>query len=209
MIDILDNAIQLAVASGCALWACILALRHKSQTYFMLASFYGTFALGLLYWLLYLLVNNYMSKIFYVSELSWIASYLFLLMLCQTLPSKEERAYRPALVWAIPLLTVGVVLYLVQFGEFFANITMCALLGICGWFATRGFLWARRQSGDEKKRQAFYASILLLIILEFALWVISCKWLGYTLTNPYYWFDFSITGVLPLPMLAMRRMVKL
>lgn len=209
MIDILDNAIQLSVSFGCALWAYILALRHKSQTYFMVASFYGTFALGLLYWLLYLLVNNYMSKIFYVSELSWIASYLFLLMLCQTLPGEEERAYHPALAWAIPLLTVGVILYLVQTGEIFANIAMCSLLGICGWFATRGFLWARRQSQNSKEKQVLYASILLLIILEYGLWIISCKWLGYSLKNPYYWFDFCITGVLPLPMLAMRRMVKL
>lgn len=148
---------------GGALGYVLIALRHKSQICFMLACFYGTFSLGLLYWPLYLLVNNYMSTIFYVSELSWIAAYLFLLMLCQTLPSKEERHYRPALAWAIPVLTLGVVLYLVQTGELFANISMCALLGICGWFATRDILLARRQPGDSKERQVLYSSILLLV----------------------------------------------
>ncbi|MEG1887619.1 MAG: histidine kinase, partial [Oscillospiraceae bacterium] len=73
MIEIIDNIIQLVITSGCAIWASIIAIHRKSQQYFILAAFYITFALGLLFWLLYLAFMSYTPKIFYVSDLSWVA----------------------------------------------------------------------------------------------------------------------------------------
>ncbi|MEG1684025.1 MAG: histidine kinase, partial [Oscillospiraceae bacterium] len=80
MTELLDNALQLAVTIGCALWAGVLAFRRKSQLYAILSCFYGTFALGLLYWLSILALRTYTPRFFYVSDLSRVASFLFLLM---------------------------------------------------------------------------------------------------------------------------------
>lgn len=208
MIELIDNSLQLAVTLVCALWTSAVALRRKSQVYFMLACFYATFAMGLLYWISYLVVNNYTPKLFYVPELSWMASYLFLLMLCQALPTAEERTYRPALAWLAPLITIVAVLYFIQFGEYFANITWCSLLAASGWLSIRGLLWGYRQSGWADSRCRFYALILLLILLEYLLWTASCNWMGDTLANPYYWIDCLITVTLAALPAAFKRVVR-
>ncbi len=48
------------------------------QAYFLLLCFYGCFALGALYWTLYLLLFGATPRVFYVSEFGWVASVIFL-----------------------------------------------------------------------------------------------------------------------------------
>ena len=49
------------------------------------------FALGTLYWTLHLLLRQETPQVFYVSDLAWLASFVFLLALTLTLPTAEER----------------------------------------------------------------------------------------------------------------------
>lgn len=77
MIEIIDNAVQLAVTAGCGIYATILFLRRKEQIWFLLTCFYGTFALGLVYWFLFLVFNRDTPQISPISDLSWLASVLF------------------------------------------------------------------------------------------------------------------------------------
>ena len=91
MIEFWDYLLQfLAVTAGfCA--ALRAYLKSRGQPWFLLTCFYGTFALGTLYWTLHLLLRQETPQIFYVSDLAWLASYVFLLALTLTLADPEER----------------------------------------------------------------------------------------------------------------------
>ena len=92
MIEFWDYLSQfLAVAAGfCA--ALRVYLKSRRQPWFLLTCFYGTFALGTLYWTLHLLLRQETPQVFYVSDLAWLASYVFLLALTLTLMTFGERA---------------------------------------------------------------------------------------------------------------------
>ncbi|MCO7111018.1 hypothetical protein NIA69_20300 [Gemmiger formicilis] len=59
----------------------------------MLLCFYGCFALGSLYWTLYLLLFNTTPRVFYVSEFGWVASVIFLRILQATLTDSGNAAF--------------------------------------------------------------------------------------------------------------------
>ena len=90
MIEFWDYLSQfLAVTAGfCA--ALRAYLKSRGQPWFLLTCFYGTFALGTLYWTLHLLLRQETPQVFYVSDLAWLASYVFLLSLTLTLPDAGE-----------------------------------------------------------------------------------------------------------------------
>ena len=91
MIEFWDYLSQFfAVAAGfCA--ALRAYLKSREQPWFLLTCFYGTFALGTLYWTLHLLLRQETPQVFYVSDLAWLASYVFLFALTLTLPDVAER----------------------------------------------------------------------------------------------------------------------
>ena len=88
-------------------------LRHRTLSYFLLICFYGCFALGSLYWTLYLLLFSETPRIFYVSEFGWVSSVIFLYLLQYTLSSPEERSFscRKSLYFHIGILCYVAVEY--------------------------------------------------------------------------------------------------
>ena len=92
--ELIENALQLLVTflGFCLAWLCYR--KHQKQAYFLLLCFYGCFALGALYWALYLLLFDTTPRVFYVSEFGWVASVIFLRILQATLSTPEERAFR-------------------------------------------------------------------------------------------------------------------
>ena len=103
MIEFWDYLSQfLAVTAGfCA--ALRAYLKSREQPWFLLTCFYGTFALGTLYWTLHLLLRQETPQVFYVSDLAWLASYVFLLALTLTLLDAGERQSRTGLCWLAPV----------------------------------------------------------------------------------------------------------
>ena len=81
-------------------------LRHRTLSYFLLICFYGCFALGSLYWTLYLLLFSETPRIFYVSEFGWVSSVIFLYLLQYTLSSPEERSFSCRKSLLVPLQKV-------------------------------------------------------------------------------------------------------
>ncbi|MEG0615654.1 MAG: histidine kinase [Oscillospiraceae bacterium] len=207
MIEIIDNAVQLFITAGCALWAIFLAVRKKSQSYFILACFYGTFALGLLFWLSYLAIMTYTPKIFYVSDLSWFASFLFLLLLDISLASPEEQKYKPVAAWIITAAPAVVTVCFLFNGDVFGTLLWCPLLTVCTYHSARGLLYARKQSGDGRKRQWLHIAILFVIFTEFTLWSFSTFFKSSTIENPYFWCDFVLSAALFLLLPSMKKAV--
>ena len=95
MIESLENAVQLALVAVYMALSIIYALREKPRNSVLLVMFYGSYLLGDLYWLLYLLFYSDNPAIFYIPDLSWYAAYGFLYLLLQRLSSKEERQSAP------------------------------------------------------------------------------------------------------------------
>ena len=89
--ELISNLFQFAVTLLGFCMSGIRYLKGRKQTYFLLTCFYGCFALGSLYWTLYLLLFSETPQVFYVSEFGWIASVIFLYLLQYTLSSAEER----------------------------------------------------------------------------------------------------------------------
>ena len=72
--ELVDNFVQFSVT---LLGFCLSGMRYlkgRKQAYFLLTCFYGCFALGSLYWTLYLLLFSETPQVFYVSEFGWMAS---------------------------------------------------------------------------------------------------------------------------------------
>lgn len=205
MIEIIDNAVQLTVALFCTAAAGGLAVRRKKESYWILTCYYGALAMGLLYWLTYDLITSYTPKIFYVSDLCWMASYLFLLMLVAETAGAEERAYRHPAAWISPAVSTALTVFYCHWGDYLENIVWCGLLGAAGWISLRGCLWAAERG--QMARRNFHLAVLGLIAMEYCLWTASCFWVSDTLSNPYFWFDFGLTGAAAVLLPATKKAV--
>ena len=75
--ELISNLFQFAVTLLGFCMSGIRYLKDRKQTYFLLTCFYGCFALGSLYWTLYLLLFSETPQVFYVSEVGWVAIHPF------------------------------------------------------------------------------------------------------------------------------------
>ena len=87
--ELVSNLLQFIVTLLGFSLSGIWYLKSRKQTYFLLTCFYGCFALGSLYWTLYLLLFSETPQVFYVSEFGWMASVIFLYILQYALSSAE------------------------------------------------------------------------------------------------------------------------
>ncbi len=202
MIELWDGLLQLAAAAFGFCAALGDYYRGRSQPRFLLACFYGTFSLGALYWALHLLLRQETPQIFYVADLAWIASFVFLLALMLTLPSEQERRFRTGLCWLVPAVCLPQFVLYVTHGDVISNVLMCGLTMLLACCAIRGLVFARRSGTGQRCR--FYQAALAFAALEYALWTASCFWAGDTLRNPYFWFDLLLSAVLLLLRPALR-----
>ena len=104
--ELIENLLQLLTSFVGALLSGIAYRKSHRQAYFLLLCFYGCFALGALYWTLYLLLFDTTPRVFYVSEFGWVASVIFLRILQATLSTPEERSFRCRRAWLAPAFGV-------------------------------------------------------------------------------------------------------
>ena len=84
--ELIENLLQLLVTVAGAGLSGIAYYKNPRQTHLLLLlCFYSCFALGDLYWTLYLLLFSTTPQVFYVSEFGWVAGVIFLRMLQATL----------------------------------------------------------------------------------------------------------------------------
>ena len=152
------------------------------------------------------LLRQETPQVFYVSDLAWLASYVFLLSLTLTLPDAGERQSRTGLCWLAPVFCLPQFALYATRGDLLLNVLMCGLTMMLAWCAVRGLVWAKKTENGRLRR--FHGTVLAFIALEYALWTASCFWVSDTLTNPYFWFDFLLTLVLLLFLPAVRKAVE-
>ena len=88
--ELIENLLKLLVTFIGALLSGISYRKSRRQAYFLLLCFYGCFALGALYWTLYLLLFDTTPRVFYVSEFGWVASVIFLRILRRRSPHRRN-----------------------------------------------------------------------------------------------------------------------
>ena len=208
MIELIDNVSQLAVTFAAGVGAGMSFYKARSQPYFLLTCFFGTFTLGSLHWILYMLLFNSTPQVFYVSELAWIASFVFLLTLDFTLSTPGERRFHHPAAWLAPVIGVPLMIFYMTHGEILGNLLMCGITMVAAWLSIRGMIFARRQNDVRRNRQFFHIAVLSIIVIEYGLWTASCFWVSDTLTNPYFWFDFLLSASLFIVLPATRKAVE-
>lgn len=206
MIELVDNLIQLtAVLSGFAV-SGVCYLKSRRQPYFLLCCFYGCFSSALLYWLLYTVLVARTPSVFYVSDIGWISSFLFLLLLQYSLAGTKERTSWSRLPWLALLIEIPLTVYYISLGDVLYNLIVGAQMTVILWLAIRGIVWGRKRS--ERDRVAFCGVTAGFILLENGLWISGYPWKGDTLANPYFWFDLAVTAALLVLLPAVRRVVR-
>lgn len=100
--EVIDNAIQVSLLFFCMLFCVYCTVRTHKREYLLLTGVYGCMAMGTLYYLLYLIVIGTVPQIFCVSEIAWIASYLFMLVLML----KHQEQYKK--IFSLPACLLAV-----------------------------------------------------------------------------------------------------
>ena len=136
--ELIENLLQLLVTFAGACLAGIACRKSSRQAYFLLLCFYGCFALGALYWTLYLLLFEATPRVFYVSEFGWIASVIFLRILQATLSSPDERAFRCRNAWLAPLAGVALMMFYCTYGDILSNLIWCGMMIVLSFCSIRG-----------------------------------------------------------------------
>lgn len=218
MIEIIENAIQLAMTGACSCAALYRAVRYKDRAWALLGLFAGIYCLGDLYWLLYLAFYRITPQHFSVAEMSWYASYLFLMLLViyvrvdicgHRMPKtggrmQWARNVSPVL-WLVPVFTVGMCVFFMHWGDYVSNILTAVLMTGIIWHALSGLLYRSADTSPETEEQRLLFKIALFFaVIEYAMWISSCFWMGNTIANVYFWLDIllSCTFLLFVPALG-------
>ena len=199
--ELIENFLQLLAAfiggcfAGAAYW------KTRRQAYFLLFCFYGCFALGALYWTLYLLLFATTPQVFYVSEFGWVSSVIFLHILQATAACEEERAFRCRRAWLAPLVGVPLMIFYCTFGDILSNLIWCGMMIVLSFCAVRGLVYAGGQTGAARKMRYFHMGVLFFAFSEYLLWTVGCFWQNDSVASPAFWCDILLTlailGLLP------------
>ena len=203
MLDTFENVLQTAVLVVCAIVSVSHAVKYGSRSWTILSFFYGCWLVADIYWLACLVFYGDTPQISVVSDLSWYAAQIFLYLLLRHLLPPEKLEGTRFISWLGPLFTVGMAVFFMFWGEILSNLIYAALFGL--------LLFASiRRIADKKVtglKLILPVTILVYVLLVYAMWVASCYWDETVLLHPYYVFDFLITAGFPFFLLGVRKAV--
>ena len=193
--ELIDNCFQVAVLFCAALAAISAALRHKDRRFLILALFYICISMGTLYWVLHLFIFGNVPQVFYVSEFSWLAAYLFMLSFLMV-RTDRVRSQFSLLPLVCALLTAVAVLVLRMFGpSYVVSASFAGVMSAIVYLA----VWRLRRVGRGKQVDC---GLLLCVGLQLLLFVVSVFMQDFTRFNLYFAVDITLTlsfaALLPL-----------
>lgn len=178
MAELADNAIQLFITFVLAALSLYSAVRKRSRDWVLLTLFYTSYALGLSYWLLYIVLYKTTPQVFCVSELSWTAAFIFLAI---RLSGETGNDPRSAKYFALPAFSAAMAVVFSLRGSYFENAIMGAAMAFLGYFAMKGLI-LKKDTAVSRAALFFYASEYLLLIA-------LCFSQGDRFSEPYYLID--------------------
>ena len=190
--ELVDNLFQVVVLFGAAVAATVLSVRRKERGCLILAFGYACFAMGTL---LYLAIMGTVPQVFYVSEISWLAAYLFFLSLQIVRTEVPHVGFQwPA---ALCALVLGVSVLVIRiFGPSWLVCVSFALTVGGNAYLSGCHL---REKADGRWLDA---CMLTALTLQVALYPISGAMTQFTHFNLYFAVDLTLTtslvALLPL-----------
>ncbi|MDD6023737.1 MAG: hypothetical protein PUC06_05790, partial [Oscillospiraceae bacterium] len=193
--ELIDNCFQIAVLLCAALAAIVVAFRQKNHRFLILALFYTCISMGTLYWVLCIFIMGDTPQVFYVSEFSWLAAYLFLLSFQIERPDRVRPLFS-LLSLSCALLTAAVVLVFRMFGP--SIFVSAAFAGVVFAIVYLTVWRLRHRSGGG----LIDGWLLLCVGLQLLLYVVSAFMQDFTRFNLYFAVDITLTlsfaALLPL-----------
>lgn len=203
-VELFSNLTQTAVSLVATILAVRIVRGHRRVEYALCAGFLLAFALGILYWVTYQLLNLETPQIFYVADCAWVASTLFLLCLVLRVTCPQVKGYRHWGVYLPYAIALPLIVYFSQWGDVVLNILSVGGLAVCGHISLKELLYHKKE-GTRPPFVALHTLCLLFMLTEYALWLASCFWVSDTMTNPYFWFDFALTIEVGCFLLAVKK----
>lgn len=192
--EIIDNVFQVAVFFAAALGDMVCWFYKRDRLYIILALVHSCFMMGTLYFVLHLVIRGIVPQVFYVSEISWIASYLFM----HTYQIVRYRIKKIRIA-KIPVICGAGVLIASMWSGIFGPVflstgTFAIVAGVIVSIAVFRILY-------EKEPHGVCYCMIICVVLEVALYVSSNFIHDYTKFNLYFLIDFVLTivNVLLLP----------
>ena len=184
--ELIDNCFQVAVLFCAAIAAIAAALRHKDRRFLILALFFVCVSMGTLYWVLHIFIFGNVPQVFYVSEFSWLAAYLFLLSFQMVRTDRVRPLLSlPSLFCA--LLTAAVVLAFQMFGpSYFVSAAFAGVMSAIVYLA----VWRLQRRGGGGLTDCW---LLLCVGLQLLLFVVSVFMQDFTRFNLYFAVDITLT----------------
>ena len=208
--ETLVNLIQLVITGTCSVIALHRAVVRESREWVLLGLFYALFFMGDLYWSLMLAFFGYTPSYFYVSEIGWYSSFLFLDLLLRQLSSDEEAEYRPKALWTAAVFTAAMAIFYMQYGDYVSNTIVAVLMGALLWRSIRGLVYigAGHGTAADAMRRPLYLCVLAFCLIEYCEWTASCFMSKEDVLMLYLAFDAAISLILILHIPALGKAVQ-
>ena len=185
--EIIDNGIQVGLFLLFALFSLIEGLHMQNRRFLILAGTYASFSMGTLYYLLYLVIMGKVPQVFYVSEMAWMASYLFLLALC-LMETRRYRGKLDVLVLGLTIVEAAMVIGWKILGPSYPFTVAFALVTACiFYYALLGYWMEKRM---------LMLAMVLVIVWQLLLYIVSVFTTGYTHFNLYFAVDFLLMATM-------------
>ena len=185
--EIIDNGIQVGLFLLFALFSLIQGLHMQNRRFLILAGTYASFSMGTLYYLLYLVIMGKVPQVFYVSEMAWMASYLFLLALC-LMETRQYRGKLDVLVLGLTIVEAAMVIGWKILGPSYPFTVAFALVTACiFYYALLGYRMEKRM---------LMVAMVLVIVWQLLLYIVSVFTTGYTHFNLYFAVDFLLMATM-------------
>ena len=185
--EIIDNGIQVGLFLLFALFSLIQGLHMQNRRFLILAGTYASFSMGTLYYLLYLVIMGKVPQVFYVSEMAWMASYLFLLALC-LMETRRYRGKLDVLVLGLTIVEAAMVIGWKILGPSYPFTIVFALVTACiFYYALLGYRMEKRM---------LMLAMVLVIVWQLLLYIVSVFTTGYTHFNLYFAVDFLLMATM-------------
>ena len=200
--ELIDNFFQIVVLLCAAAAAGIFALRRRSRDLLILSLAYACFAMGTIYYVLYLVIIGIWPQVFYVAEISWLAAWLFYLS-AQILRTEGMKCR-----FSLPAGAAAACLAAVAFldHDFGPSYFVSALFSLTAG-ATMYLSVSHMQNGSLcRKRDLF---MIICVTLQVLLYRVSGFTHDYTRFQLYYAVDLALTlsmaALLPLTLREVKR----
>lgn len=184
--EIIDNVIQVTVFFLLMITDLGCWFLRKNRLYIILALAHSCFMMGTLYFVLYLAIRGDVPQFFYVAEISWISSYLFLHSY-QIIRYKKQRMRFSIM----PLFCSIVIAAIAMRSEIFGPAILSTGAFVLAASAIVYVSVFQILYGNEPHKTSI--CLLLCVILQVSLYVSSFFIHDYTKFNLYFGIDITLT----------------